>query len=65
MDAPEKPQTPWLSRQGRRIAEAKLAAARFKPTGEGRLVRSYEVYGIAVTEIVSAEQAAGATQTKY
>ena len=52
-----KPETPPLTRAGRRDADAKLAAAKFRPTSDGRrMVRQFEVHGIAVTEFVSAEQ---------
>ncbi len=48
-------ETPPLSRAGRKLAEAVLAAAKFKPTADGkRLVRQFEVHGIAVTEWVDA-----------
>jgi hypothetical protein len=51
------PQTAPLSRQGRKVADATLAAAKFKPTGDGkRLARQFEVHGMAVTEFVSADR---------
>jgi hypothetical protein len=54
-------ETPPLSRAGRRAAEAALAAAKFQPTVEGkRVVRRFEVHGIAVTEWVAVERAEGA-----
>jgi hypothetical protein len=53
----DKPEAPPLSRPGRRIAEAKLNAAKFEPTSDGRAKRKYEVHGIEVTESVSAELA--------
>ena len=53
-----KPETPPLTRAGRKMADAKLAAAKFKPTSDGRAVRKYEVHGMEVTEFVSAEKAA-------
>jgi hypothetical protein len=44
-------ETPPLSRAGRKIADAIMEAAKFKRTTDGaRLVRQYEVHGIAVTE---------------
>lgn len=53
------PETPPLSRAGRKLADAIMAAAKFKPTPDGkRLVRQYEVHGIAVTEWVDADRAA-------
>jgi hypothetical protein len=56
-------ETPPLSRAGRKLADATMAAAKFKPTVDGkRLVRQYEVHGIIVTEWISAEQAADATK---
>jgi len=54
------PETPPLSRSGRKIADAIMASAKFKPTVDGkRMVRQYEVYGIVVTEWISAEHFAG------
>ncbi len=51
------PETPSLSRAGRKEADAIMEAAKFKPTTDGsRLVRQYEVYGIVVTEWISAEK---------
>ena len=56
-----KPETPSLTRAGRRVADATLAAAKFKPTVDGkRMVRQFEVHGMVVTEWVSVEQAADA-----
>jgi pyocin large subunit-like protein len=53
------PQTPPLSRQGRKVADAKLAAAKFIPSSDGKnAMRKFEVHGMAVTEFVSAEKAA-------
>ena len=53
------PETPPLSRTGRKIADAIMEAAKFKPTADGsRLVRQFEVHGIAVTEWVDAKRAA-------
>jgi len=43
-------ETPPLSRAGRREADAKMAAAKFERTADGRLVRQFEVYGMEVTE---------------
>jgi hypothetical protein len=49
------PETPPLSRAGRRIADAIIEAAQFKPTTDGRrMVRRYTVYGIQVTEWIDA-----------
>jgi len=58
-----KPETPPLTRAGRRVADATLAAARFKPTANGkRMVRQYEVHGMIVTEWVNAEYAPDAAK---
>jgi hypothetical protein len=58
-------ETPPLSRAGRKIADASMEAAKLKPTVDGkRLVRQYEVHGIAVTEWVDAEKALGANRLK-
>jgi acetoin utilization deacetylase AcuC-like enzyme len=52
-------ETPPLSRAGRRLADAALAAAQFKPTVDGkRAIRKFEVHGMAVTECVDIEKAA-------
>lgn len=52
------PQTPPLSRAERKVADATLAAAKFKPTSDGKsVIRTFEVHGMAVTEYVSAEKA--------
>lgn len=55
------PETPALSRSGRKIADAAImASAKFQLTVDGkRMVRRYEVYGIVVTEWISAETFAG------
>lgn len=56
-------ETPPLSRAGRKIADAIMAAAKFKPTVDGkRLVRQYEVYGIEVTEWIDADKAGEASR---
>jgi pyocin large subunit-like protein len=59
--APSKdpgPQTPPLSRQGRKVADAALAAAKFIPSTDGKsAMRKFEVHGMAVTEFISAEKA--------
>jgi hypothetical protein len=58
-----KHETPPLTRAGRRDADAKLAAAKFRPTTDGkRLVRQFEVHGIEVTEFISAEKATDAAE---
>jgi acetoin utilization deacetylase AcuC-like enzyme len=58
------PETPPLTRAGRRAADAKLAAAKFKPTSDGkRVMRQFEVHGIAITECVNAEQIPDADKT--
>jgi hypothetical protein len=52
-----RPETPPLTRAGRRITDAALEAAKFKPTADGkRLVRQFEAHGIAVTEWVNVEE---------
>ncbi|HUX74145.1 MAG TPA: hypothetical protein VMV25_09680 [Steroidobacteraceae bacterium] len=57
-DTKPSTETPPLTRSGRRIADAKLAAAKFEPTVDGkRMVRQFEVHGMEVTEWVNAEQA--------
>jgi hypothetical protein len=57
------PETEPLSRQGRKVADATLAAAKFKPTSDGKsAMRQFEVHGMTVTELVSAEKAAGPTK---
>jgi len=56
-DAKPKPETPPLSRVQRKIADATLAAAKFKPTPDGGAIRSFEVHGMAVTERVSVTDA--------
>jgi hypothetical protein len=57
-DPKSKPETPPLTRAGRKIADATLAAAKFKPTSDGKgAVRNFEVHGMAVTEYVSAPDA--------
>jgi pyocin large subunit-like protein len=49
----DKPETPPLTRAGRKIADAALAAAKFKPTSDGKsAMRRFEVHGMAVTECV-------------
>jgi len=59
------PETPPLSRSGRKLADAIMEAAKFKRTVDGkRLVRQYEVYGIVVTEWVDAEKAEGMAKDK-
>lgn len=51
-------ETPPLSRLGRKVADATLAAAKFKPTSDGKsVIRKFEVHGMAVTEMVSADKA--------
>jgi len=48
-----------LSRAGRRVADATQAAAKFKPTVDGKqLVRQFEVHGMVVTEWVNVADAA-------
>jgi pyocin large subunit-like protein len=55
------PETPPLSRAGRKVADATLAAAKFVPSSDGKnAMRKFEVHGMAVTEFISAEKAADA-----
>jgi pyocin large subunit-like protein len=59
------PQTPPLSRQGRKVADATLAAAKFIPSSDGKsAMRKFEVHGMAVTEFISAEKAADPGKNK-
>jgi pyocin large subunit-like protein len=59
------PQTPPLSRQGRKLADATLAAAKFVPSSDGKnAMRKFEVHGMAVTEFLSADKAADATKDR-
>jgi pyocin large subunit-like protein len=59
------PQTPPLTRQGRKVADAKLAAAKFAPTSDGKsAIRKFEVHGMSVTELVSAEKAVDTLKNK-
>jgi hypothetical protein len=61
MNNTKETETPPLSRAGRRKADATLAAAKFKPTTNGkRVVRRYEVHGIEVVEWVAIEKAEAA-----
>jgi len=54
-------ETQPISRAGRKIADAIMEAAKFKPTVDGsRFVRQFEVHGIEVTEWISAEKFAEA-----
>ncbi len=55
---PSASETAPLSRQGRKVADAALKAATFKPTVDGkRLVRRFDVHGMVVTEIVDVDAA--------
>ena len=59
-DTKPKPETPPLTRAGRKIADATLAAAKFTPTADGKAaIRKFEVHGMVVTERVSAEATPG------
>jgi hypothetical protein len=50
-------QTQPISRAGRKIADAIMEAAKFKPNADAsRFVRQYEVHGMEVTEWISAEK---------
>ena len=52
-----RPETPPLSRAGRKVADAIMEAAKFKRNADGsRFVRQFEVHGIDVTEWISAEK---------
>jgi pyocin large subunit-like protein len=62
---PSVPQTPPLSRAQRKFADATLAAAKFTRTSNGKsAIRMFEVHGMAVTELVSAENAVDAIKDK-
>ncbi len=57
-DTKPKAETPPLTRTGRKVADATLAAAKFKPTSDGKAaVRNFEVHGMVVTEYVSGPDA--------
>ena len=59
------PQTPPLTRVGRKEADAKLMAAKFIPSSDGKnAMRKFEVHGMAVTEYISADKAADAIRDK-
>jgi hypothetical protein len=59
------PETPPLTRAGRKVADATLAAAQFIPSSDGKnAMRKFEVHGMAVTEFISAEKAADAVKGK-
>jgi hypothetical protein len=56
-DSKPRPETPPLSRAGRKVAEAVMEAAQFKPNADGgRFVRQYIVHGLIVTEWIDAEK---------
>jgi hypothetical protein len=56
-------ETPPLSRAATRMAEATLAATKFKPTTNGkRVVRRYEVHGMEIVEWVAIERAEDASK---
>ena len=56
-------EVPPLSQAGRRLADAQMEAAKFKPTVDGkRLVRRFEVHGMEVTEWVVVDDAASADE---
>lgn len=58
MDNSKKTETPPLTRAGRRMADATLAEAKFRPTTDGkRVVREFEVHGMAVVEWIGVDQA--------
>jgi len=60
-----RPETPPLSRQGRKAADATLAAAKYVPSSDGKnAMRKFEVHGMAVTEFISAEKAGQAVKEK-
>jgi acetoin utilization deacetylase AcuC-like enzyme len=51
-------ETPPLSKAGRKVADATLAAAKFTRTSDGKsVVRKYILHGMVVTEYISAEKA--------
>ena len=58
MNDTKETETPPLSRTSRRKADAALAAAKFRPTTNGkRVVRRYEVHGMEIVEWVAVERA--------
>jgi acetoin utilization deacetylase AcuC-like enzyme len=58
-----KPETPPLSRAQRKIADAAMAAAKFKPTSDGKsAIRQFVVHGMAVTECVNVTNTIPATR---
>jgi pyocin large subunit-like protein len=60
-----KPATPPLTRAGRKAADATLAAAHFVSSSDGKnAMRKFEVYGISVTEFISADKAADSHKTR-
>jgi acetoin utilization deacetylase AcuC-like enzyme len=60
-----KPETAPLTRAGRKVADATLAAAKFKPTSDGkRAIRQFEVHGMTVTECVDAEKVGAVDSSK-
>jgi acetoin utilization deacetylase AcuC-like enzyme len=53
-------ETPPLSKAGRKVADATLAATKFAPTSDGKsAVRKYILHGMVVTEYISAEKVPG------
>jgi hypothetical protein len=59
------PQTPPLSRQGRKVNDATLAVAKFVPSSDGKnVMRKFVVHGMGVTEYISGEKAAHAVNNK-
>ena len=64
MNNTNETETPPLSRAASRKADAALAAAKFKPTTNGkRVVRRYEVHGMEIVEWVAIENADAARST--
>ena len=58
-------QTPPLTRAGRKVADATLAAAQFVSSSDGKnAMRTFEVHGIAVTEFISTEKAPDLHKTR-
>jgi hypothetical protein len=55
-DIKPRPETPPLTRAGRKLADAASEAAKFRPTADGkRMVRQFEAQGIRATEWVNVE----------
>lgn len=55
-DMKPRAETPPLTRAGRKVADAAIEAAKFRPTSDGkRMVRQFVAHGIVVAEWVNVE----------